>query len=337
MAIQLGRSICAKIAKLDKGKSVNEVISGDCRRLLGISVILLFLAQLIINHRTGTRMIIFNEQKNQLCNRLFAFLPSIAFALENDEKILILFFSEKYLSLFPGLTRHPLIKFSLSCKGVYPKGWRKALYLAAKGIGRMAVFGRRKFSFLDVSRNRNRLLFVRGWKDRYAPSYVAKHHEAIKTLFEPPIHVKAVVSSALSKREGTVIIGVHIRRGDYKTYKNGMYYHSDELYARYMGQLRALVSAQGKEACFLLCSNEPISETLTRNYSVISLPVNDHMVDLHALSRCDFLIGPPSTFSQWASFIGKVPLKFITGQETETLTLSDFNYIVSIDRFNNAD
>jgi len=281
-------------------------------------------------------MIIFNEQKNQLCNRLFAFLPSIAFALENNEKMLVLFFSEKYLSLFPNLAQHRLIKFSLSCKDVYPKGWLKALYLITKGIGKTAVFGRKEFSFLDVSRNRTRLLFVRGWKDRYAPSYLAKHHEAIQTLFEPTIHVKTMVNSALPLSEDTVLIGVHIRRGDYKNYKNGIYYYSDDVYAHYMDQLQSILSSQDKKVSFLLCSNEPISETLLLNYPVIRIPTNDPMMELHALSCCDFLIGPPSTFSQWASFIGKVPLKFIRSKDEETFTLSDFNYILSIDRFNNV-
>ena len=30
--------------------------------------------------------------------------------------------------------------------------------------------------------------------------------------------------------------------------------------------------------------------------------------DLHLMSRCEFIIGPPSTFSLWASFMGQVPL-----------------------------
>jgi hypothetical protein len=29
--------------------------------------------------------------------------------------------------------------------------------------------------------------------------------------------------------------------------------------------------------------------------------------DLYALASCDYIIGPPSTFSQWASFYGNVP------------------------------
>jgi hypothetical protein len=28
---------------------------------------------------------------------------------------------------------------------------------------------------------------------------------------------------------------------------------------------------------------------------------------MHAISRCDYVLGPPSTFSGWASFMGRVP------------------------------
>jgi hypothetical protein len=32
------------------------------------------------------------------------------------------------------------------------------------------------------------------------------------------------------------------------------------------------------------------------------------MGDLHALARCDYIFGPQSTFTQWASFYGNKPL-----------------------------
>lgn len=34
----------------------------------------------------------------------------------------------------------------------------------------------------------------------------------------------------------------------------------------------------------------------------------DTVEDLYALAECDYLIGPPSTFTVWASFYGNVPL-----------------------------
>lgn len=278
-------------------------------------------------------MIIFNEQKNQLCNRLFAFLPSNAFAIENQEKMLILFFSEKYLSAFPNLSNHPLLRFSLSCKEIYPQGLFKIAYVILKSLSKLLVMGRQNFSFTKVSRKKTRLLFVRGWKYRYAPSYVREHYQTLKSLFEPHAKVKMAISESFPKGEGNIVVGVHIRRGDYHTYKNGLYYYSDDVYRRYMDQLRDILIAQEKKVWFLLCSNEPISPEVAISYATVNLPGNDYITDLYALSCCDYIIGPPSTFSQWASFIGQVPLKVIHKEE-EQICMTDFNYILSIDRFN---
>jgi hypothetical protein len=56
-------------------------------------------------------------------------------------------------------------------------------------------------------------------------------------------------------------------------------------------------------------------------------PVND----LWTLSKCDFVFGPPSTFSQWASFYGKVPLLHLRGNddriEVEKFRISFFEEI----------
>ena len=274
-------------------------------------------------------MIIFNEQKNQLCNRLFAFLPSIAYAIENDEKMLVLFFSKKYLALFPNLQQHRLITFALCCDGIYPKKPQQLLYFVVKIIGRMVTFRRKNFSFINLSNNKNRLLFVKGWKERHAPSYIDKHYEAIKTIFKPNHQVQSLVDEAFSKVNRSVIIGVHIRRGDYKTYKNGIYYYDDEVYARVMNELEGFFTSQGKTVTFFLCSNEPIGDKLSRNYNVIDLGTNDFIADLYALSCTDYLIGPPSTFSQWASFTGKVPLKFIENK-FDKIEIADFSVVSRI-------
>ena len=37
----------------------------------------------------------------------------------------------------------------------------------------------------------------------------------------------------------------------------------------------------------------------------------DPVGDLFALAGCDRVIGPPSTFSQWAAFFGDVPICFL--------------------------
>ena len=42
--------------------------------------------------------------------------------------------------------------------------------------------------------------------------------------------------------EHPITIGLHIRRGDYKEYKNGIYYYSDETYISVVNQLKKLLN-----------------------------------------------------------------------------------------------
>jgi hypothetical protein len=49
-----------------------------------------------------------------------------------------------------------------------------------------------------------------------------------------------------------------------------------------------------------------------------------HLIeDLYSLAQCDFLAGPPSTFTLWASFYGKVPL-YMAKDIHKVPSLSDF-------------
>lgn len=277
-------------------------------------------------------MIIFNEQKNQLCNRVFSLLPSAAYSIENDEKLVVLFFSKKYLELFPNLRSTDRIRFLFLCRGVFPKGPLKLFYYVVKGIANNCTINRKKFSFHEISNNKNRILFVKGWKERLAPSYITNHYLTIKELFEPTAEVREPIDKCFDKND-SIIIGVHIRRKDYSTFYDGTYFYDNNVYFSFMKQIYELLLSTGKKIEFLICSDEPFPVDAGSEYPLIELPVSDAISDLYALSLCDYIIGPPSTFSQWASFMGRVPLKFITDQNEE-ISLSDFSYIISLDTFN---
>ena len=56
-----------------------------------------------------------------------------------------------------------------------------------------------------------------------------------------------------------------------------------------------------------ICSDERRSADEFPGLSV-GLGAGSAMGDLHALARCDYIFGPQSTFTQWASFYGNKPL-----------------------------
>ena len=66
-------------------------------------------------------------------------------------------------------------------------------------------------------------------------------------------------------------------------------------------------------------------------FQIAPLFLSDCMTDLYALSRCDYIIGPPSTFSQWASYYGHVPLRFLRWKGDE-ISMSEFLPFIYLDR-----
>ena len=129
----------------------------------------------------------------------------------------------------------------------------------------------------------------------------------IRQLFTPKqqyIHTIERILGSLNK-DNTALIGIHMRRGDYKQWQGGKYYYDNQTYRRIIQQMRPLFAGQTIQ--FILCSDEPID---IHYFSDDDLYISTQamIVDLYLLARCNYLVGPPSTFSGWAAFYGNVPL-----------------------------
>jgi hypothetical protein len=112
--------------------------------------------------------------------------------------------------------------------------------------------------------------------------------------------------SRIKKKSPGLIIGVHIRRGDYISWFNGKYYYQDSDYIKIM---KEILQVAFPEAYFVICSDENIEHA---NFTDLGNKVEfsglNFIQDLILLSECDMIIGPPSTFNAYASFIGEKPL-----------------------------
>lgn len=120
------------------------------------------------------------------------------------------------------------------------------------------------------------------------------------------------------------VVGVHIRRGDYRTWQNGKYFFADEVYQQYLLEMTSQLKQIHKEPFFVIFSNEDIS---IKEQDNVVISRNEWFVDQFLMSQCDYLIGPPSTFSLWASYSGKVPYyHFESG--VDQLELAHFKYCI---------
>lgn len=149
----------------------------------------------------------------------------------------------------------------------------------------------------------SKIWLMDGWGFQ-APTWVIKHAEIIRRYFTPlPQHcekISSIVGQARAK--GSFLVGVHIRRKDYAEFCNGRYFFEIHHYAAAMKELSRRVEA---DAVFLLCSDETLSYA---DFPDLNCHISDGNLveDMYALSRCDLILGPPSTFSGWSSYYGGV-------------------------------
>ena len=113
-------------------------------------------------------------------------------------------------------------------------------------------------------------------------------------------------------------IGIHVRRGDYTDWLGGIYFYDDTTYYKWMLQ----IAEQVKDPVYIVCSNENL-QFVNEAGLIISYSKGSPLEDLYLLSKCRYIIGPPSTFSSWSAFAGD---QYLYQPETkkEVLTLDSF-------------
>ncbi|MGH8655488.1 MAG: alpha-1,2-fucosyltransferase [Gammaproteobacteria bacterium] len=154
-----------------------------------------------------------------------------------------------------------------------------------------------------------RITLLRGWEFRDTVG-VTRYADRIRTYFTPTTGYRAAVATRVAAaRQGcNLLIGVHVRRGDYVDYMAGRYFYPVDRYRDLMATLQARYSSE--RVGFLVCSDAALRLTDFPGLPV-TLGSGVAIEDLYALAACDRLVGPPSTFTQWASFYGRVPLYYI--------------------------
>lgn len=160
---------------------------------------------------------------------------------------------------------------------------------------------------IDYYRTRildSKLLFCRGWYFRSWETTL-KYRSYYQELFKPNIDKSLKEMAWMADRTGVEkIIGVHVRRGDYKFFQGGIYYYDDKVYIDKIRQLHAALGGDSKIMIFTDDKNlnTAVYKASFKNIMISNNPVK---VDHYLMSRCDYIIGPPSTFSLWASYIGE--------------------------------
>jgi hypothetical protein len=244
------------------------------------------------------------DKPGQTCNRLWSYLDTIGWSIRTQNKTYVLFWNQD-IKHFDHLRNNPYIKFPL-----YNKTMIKWLGDAKYQKLLTWVFANR---FLNrfYARTTSKKFFY-SWNHRADKEYFTYVMDEIRRIYAPNQYVIDEVKPVMDryKREGYFIIGVHIRRGDYKTFEGGRYYFELDEYRKHMQTLCDLY--KDKKVCFAISTNETIDSAFFEGMEICKTNNTTAIHDLYMLTQCDRIIGPLSTFSRWASFYGEVPLCFIS-------------------------
>ncbi len=164
--------------------------------------------------------------------------------------------------------------------------------------------------------SRHRLVVAKGWKFRAHAALKSRRDEVVR-LFTPHPAIRAEVERHIAQaRSGCdVLVGLHVRRGDYANWLGGKFFYGLDAYADWLKAANALWS--GKKVGFLICSNESVDDLLRLPGVSASAGPSAPITDIYALAACDFLIGPPSTFTLWASYYGGAPLHMLMEKDQQ--------------------
>jgi hypothetical protein len=276
---------------------------------------------LVVGFRTG-----------RLGNRLTLFANVIGFAAEHGHRVVNVAF-HSYAHLFENTRRDLYCRYPVARRrsffdvipGVAP-AIRKTRILyhcvhqASKLNHRLPILGQSVFTLREVSSQTisldapevqsrmadARVVFVHGWRIR-APESVRRQANLIREYFRPVAGLEQAGYQPVERlrQKADVVVGVHVRLGDNWKWHGGKYYFPVSQYVTWMHELAG--QFPGRKVSFLVCSDEPRNEAEFPGLSV-GLGPGSVVGDLYALARCDYILGPPSTYTQWASFYGNHPM-----------------------------
>jgi hypothetical protein len=272
-------------------------------------------------------MIVISRSYGQLGNRLFLYGHLIAAAAEYGVTLSNPCFAE-YAHLFPATANDLWCRYP-----VEPLPDRIPSQRIRKLVSKSTYLAARSLSLVGLSRGPVRVIrlkgeetcdlgghdfaaaawsghvMAQGWLFR-SERLIQKHVDKVRDHFRIAESNQRVVDRLIAslRDQSDVVVGIHVRQGDYATFMDGRYFYSVSQYVEIM---RTIIDQLApRRVAFLVCGN---GELNPRDFTGLRVRFGsgEMIEDLYALSAVDLLVGPPSTFTGWASFYGDVPLAMI--------------------------
>lgn len=264
---------------------------------------------------------IFVTDKGRLANNIFQYGHLYAWGREHGRTTMSMRFAYKYPEFRIAHTHYHNF----------------LLYILAKYAAKLHLIPTVQFNimndpFLEQQKTmlNSKYVLATGWCVRF-PDLFEKYKDEIISLFEFMPKVRQHVAETMRpSAQDAIKLGVHIRRGDYRTWCGGIYFFDDYQYISIIQQFCQLHPE--KTIDVYICSNDPqLDKELYRQQlrgTNVYFPCGTPAEDLCLLSECNYIIGAPSSFTLVASMYNDTPLYWIAdiGHQLNNESFHTFNY-----------
>lgn len=273
------------------------------------------------------KIIILENNGGRLANQLWQFASVRAYCLENGfECENYSFFRYQHYFNFKIKNRFVYLVFFRPVVWLGSYRVSKLLYKAYVGIKKifcLVVYSSDRVMLLPPSppatpgdaqvveailaSSKNKKWYFSGWLFRNSVG-MKKYYAKLNELFRPKEECWAKICGYVDalRSNHKMVIGVHIRRGDYKVWQNGNYLYNDQEVRTMLLDFLKKQNYKAEDVCFMMCSDEQIDLHKYEGLSRVLGPGGE-VGDLFALSRTDLIIGSHSTYGWWAAYYGSVP------------------------------
>ncbi len=259
---------------------------------------------------------IFVRDKGQMCNNMLQYGHLYAWGREHGRHTVSMRFSYKYQYFKLCHSKYHHFLTYLAGK------WGAALHLlhiVDFGPGHDA-----KACEQMLLKHHN--IVAQGWYVSF-PDLFLKYRDEITDMFTIEPQFSDPVKAQMQEAADDIKLGVHIRRGDYATWYDGKFFYDDSVYAAYINRFAELLPAGQKVSVFLSTNDPQVNQEWYQQHcpkvTIHHLKGNPAQ-DLYMLSACDYLIGPPSTFSCVAAMYRDLPLYRMDNDKAEEMMLEGF-------------
>lgn len=158
---------------------------------------------------------------------------------------------------------------------------------------------------IEYERKNNDLYFL-GWLFRN-PLGIEKYRDEILNTFKPIEKIESRIndiSKEFSKYKN--VIGLHVRQGDYKDFKNGKYFINQKRIAEVCREYISNNNLDKNSSLFVITSDGKIDTNLFEGLNIY-ISKENAITDLFLLSKTNIIIGSDSSFGHFASWYGNIP------------------------------